>query len=241
MKRYLYSNPIFKQQWHWFESPHDVPGVDAVVFFSYDDIEASGFKKKRGMTSIIDLREDLDVLWGKARKGFVRQQIEKGKRNGIRVARDDNFKTFKKIYTVFRKNKGIPKDRFSVFKKNGVLFSAYWGGYMVAGGIFISDGVYCRAWALASKRYDGADGRMREIVGQANRLVLWEAITYAKNTNHSFFDLGGINPDSPRQDEKSLAEFKEAFGGKRKEVFYYRKTYSLLLRLYLFLRKYIRA
>ena len=95
---------------------------------------------------------------------------------------------------------------------------------------------YIRAWALASLRVGEKDGKIRDIIGQANRMIIWEAIKHAKSEGFEFFDLGGINPNSEKQKDIFLAQFKEAFGGERKECFYYYKVYSKLLKFLMKLR-----
>ena len=229
MKSFFLPSLFFKKKWVWFSQPFDISGADMVTFFSYDDIEIDGFKKKSGYTSIIDLGKDVDHIWAGMRKKFVRKQITKGELNGIKVVRDKNFSAFKKIYSTFRKNKNIGKDSYGAFVKEGILFSAYMEDQLIAGGVFLADEEYMRAWALASKRLNGLSGPEREIVGQANRMIIWEAIKFAKQNGCKIFDLGGINPSSQKSEDKSLLEFKEAFGGDRKRHFFYSKIYSRIL------------
>jgi len=220
-----------RKYWFWFQDPVEFNAA-AATFFSYRNTDAPGFKKKTRLTTIVNLETSEDELWNKMRKGFVRKQIEKGERNGIIIIQDGNFKEFKNIYRAFREGKNIPADRYSIFEKNGVEFSAYHKGGMIAGGIFAVGKGCVRAWALASIRLDGVSGRMREIVGQANRLVIWEAIKYFKARGFKIFDLGGIDPDSGRRDEKTLAEFKEAFGGERRNAYFYSRINSKILKFF---------
>lgn len=229
MKSYFLPTFFFKKQWIWFADPHDVPSVDMVTFLSYSDIQVPGFSQKRGYTSIIKLNRDLSEIWSNMRKKFVREQIKKGEIKGIQVYKDSNFKEFKKIYTSFRQGKGIESENFSVFEKNGILFSAYLDGRMLAGGVFIADEFTIRAWILASARFDRNRDFSREMVGQANRMVIWEAIRWAHSEGMEFFDLGGIDVNLT-ENLSSLTEFKEAFGGERMQNFYYTKTYSRMLR-----------
>jgi len=222
---------FFKKYWFWFEGPVEVPGADMVNFFSYNKVDQLGFKRKERLTTVIDLKRELSAIWEKMREGFIRKQIIKGERNGIVVRQDENFSDFKRIYGKFRKDKNIHEDNFRVFEKNGILFSAYLANRMIAGGIFIANNNCFRAWVLASKRLSDLSGPEREIVGQANRTVIWQAIKYAKEKNYEVFDLGGINPESEDRNESSLAEFKEAFGGERKNGYFYYKIYSKILKI----------
>jgi lipid II:glycine glycyltransferase (peptidoglycan interpeptide bridge formation enzyme) len=222
---------LFTKHWFWFEDPHDIEQAAMVNFFSYNDVDKEGFYKKEGLTTVIDLSQDMDMIWSKMRGSFICKQILKGEKNGIIVKQDDNFSEFKKIYSSFRKQKGIDIDRFSTFK-NGILFSAYHNNRMVAGGVFVSDGTNIRAWVLASL-HQTSDNREKEIIGQANRILIWEAMKHAKASGHKFFDLGGISPESTNPKLVSLAEFKEAFGGERKKNYYYYKVYSKLLKIWM--------
>ncbi|MFA6500660.1 MAG: hypothetical protein WCV69_02370 [Patescibacteria group bacterium] len=221
---------FFKKYWLWFSDPIDIKGADMVNFFSYNKIDRDEFYCKEGMTTVIDLNQGIEAIFSKMRNNFIIKQIRKGERNGIVIKLDKNFSEFKNIYYVFRKSKNLTKDNPNVLADNGILFSAYYNNSMIAGGIFISDGVNIRAWVLASLR-KVSGSKDREIIGQANRMVITEAIKYAKNSGHKQFDLGGINPYSTDIGEKNLAEFKESFGGARIKCYYYYKVYSKLLKL----------
>ena len=226
---------LLKKYWFWFSHPFNVSKAAMVNFFSYEKYDTKGFRRSDGLTTVIDLNQDLETIWLNTRKKFVRKQIKKGERNGILVKHDPNFGEFKKIYKIFRKNSKLPKDNIRAYKNNAILLAAYYQGSMIAGGIFISNGIYYRALVLASL-HKTSDGRGREIIGQANRMVIWEAIKNAKQSKHSLFDLGGISPDSKNKQLVSLAEFKEAFGGKRKSCYYYFKIYSPLIKIWMKLR-----
>lgn len=206
-----------------------------VNFFSYNLAQMDGFSVSRGLTTAINLDEPLDVIWQRAREKFIRKQIEKGRRNGITIEYKCNFRKFKSVYNQFRKSSGLHKDRISIFFKRSFVFCAKYNNEIVSIGLFIGDGENIRAYALASLR-DSREGQFREIVGQANRLIIWEAICFAKKTGHKLFDLGGISPDSEKINLRSLAEFKEAFGGRRVENYYYHKIYSPVLKAWMKIR-----
>lgn len=211
------------KRWYWFVDPSINLVGDLVNCFSFNDVNVVGFKKKTRLTTLIDLSRDLSDILLSMRQKFIVKQIKRGEINGIKIKQDNNFSGFKKIYYTFRKNKNIRGDRFSIFKNNGIEFSAYYKGKMIAGGIFIFNDTYARAWVLASLRLNLVDNRMKELIGQANRLVIWEAIRFFKNYGVKYLDLGGIDPDSSDAFERSLAEFKEAFGGDRINCFFYIK------------------
>jgi len=238
MKQYV-TGTIFKKLWFWFETPHDVPGADMVNFFTYSDGNYEGFTRTQTLTSVIALSATLDEIWSKTRKKFIQRQIEQGRSRGVTVAQSSDFTSFYPLFKDFRSSKKLPRISYKVLSQNGTLFLARFAGEVIAGGIFITDGTHVRAWVLASRRLDGMDGRMRDIIGDANRMVIWEAISWAKQNGYAVFDMGGIDPDSKDSGQRSLAEFKEAFGGERKSAFYYHKVYSAPLKVWMRLRKLI--
>src|SRR3989344_9489850 len=233
MREYFLPSVFFKKKWIWFADPVDIPGVDSLTYFSYNDVDVAGFRKKIGWTLVIDLRPTLEELWNNMRKDFIILQIEKGGRKGVIVKQDENFAEFKPILEDFRKTKNLGKEDYRVLSKNGLLFSAYLEGKMIAGGIFINDENYLRVWMLASKRLDTGGGVSGQVIGQANRMVLWEAIKYAKEHGMKVFDFCGIDLPLKESDPlPSLTAYKEAFGGRRMKNFYYTKTYSKLLKFF---------
>jgi hypothetical protein len=221
-----------KKCWIYFSDPFEVPGVAMANFLSYQSVNAPGFKKREALTTVIDLADDIEAIYGRMRKNFIRKQIKRGERNGIIVKCDDNFKGFGEVYRAFRAAKRIGQDRYQAFLKAGILFSAYYDHRLVASGLFIADEKNVRAWALSSRRHT-VGGSLREIIGQANRMIIWEAIKFAKATGRDRLDLGGIAPEANDREERSLAEFKEAFGGQRRNSYYYHKIYSPWLRVWI--------
>jgi len=226
---------FLKKYWFWFSKPFDVKGAAMVNFFSYDKEDVKGFHMKEGLTTVIDLDQSIDDIWHKTRKKFIQKQIKRGEKNGIVVTRDPNFGQLKKVYKDFRKNSKLPKDNINVCKKNCLMVAAYYKDEMVAGGIFISDSINIRAFVLASL-HRSKESYEREIIGQANRMLIWHAIKYAKESGHKLFDLGGISPESKNKQLRTLAEFKEAFGGERKKTYHYFKVYSPIIKRWMRLR-----
>jgi len=227
---------LFHTRWFWFEKPKDISGVDEVVYFSYEKLAAEGFKRKKGMTTVIDLSHTEEDLYMQMRKKFVRKQISRGESRGI-VVRNGTYEEFLPLYKSFRKNKNIGFSRIAEAAEVGEIFIAEHEGKIVAAGLFLSDGRHVRAHALISKRLSSKE--MREIIGYANRILLWKAIRFYKSIGCKMMDLGGINVQSKKREDKSLAEFKEAFGGQRTECFYYRKVYAPLLKVLYTVRTYI--
>ncbi len=231
----LVGETLLSKHWYWFSQPFEVAGAAMTNFFSYVGGSYDGFSQRSGLTTVVDLRKDLDGIWSAFRASFIQKQIRRGQRNGIVVVHDQNFASFEKLYARFREGHGLPRENLRPLRSVGEVFLARYGEKLIAGGLFIHNGTTMRAWALSS--LVGKDDFIsREIIGQANRMVIWEAIQYAKFIGCEEFDLGGISPDSPNPHLRSLAEFKEAFGGVRRAQYYYFKIYSPLIRWWMKLR-----
>ena len=224
------SGCLFSTRWVWFSPPHDVEQVDEAVFLDYRAGEYPGFRRKEGVTSVIDLTQSEEALWSAMRDKFIRKQIRRGESLGITV-REGALADFAPLYASLRTSKRLPvSDLAPVAVVGRILVAEAPQSGIMSGGLFIGDGTNVRAYALASKRFTARDGHARELIGYGNRMVVWEAMKLFKREGYRALDLGGINPNSGDPEDDSLAEFKEAFGGVRVPYYFYRKTYSSCVR-----------
>lgn len=228
----LWGSKFLLKHWFWFTDPKDIKGAAMVNFFSYHKLEKSDWQSREALTTIVDLTPDLTDIWSRFRQNFIAKQIKKATSNGLVVRRSDDYQAFAKIYKHFRKNHDLPLDRINILRGHSILLLAYDQDQVIAGGIFIANQDYWRAYILASWHPNNS-GKQREILGQANRLLIWQAIQEAKAVGAKYLDLGGISPKSTNPKLISLAEFKEAFGGQRQACYYYFKVYSPLIKWWL--------
>jgi len=230
---------MFRTRWIWFSPPFEVANVDEAVFLEYRAGEYPGFRRKEGTTSIIDLTKSEEELWEAMRDKFIRKQIRRGEISGI-VVREGTLADFMPLYRSLREGKRLEASDLRPIAQAGRILVAWFSGRPIAGGLFVGDGVSVRAYALASTRFATQVGHDREITGYGSRMLLWEAMRMFKREGYRMLDLGGISPDSARPEDRSLVEFKEAFGGVRTPQYFYRKTYSPLLRSLRRLRSFLR-
>lgn len=216
---------LFRTRWVWFSLPTDVTGVDEAAFLSYQKEDHNGFRRKEGITQLIDLTLTEEELWKGLREKFIRKQIARGRGAGVTV-RIGTLEEFLPLYTSLKSAKGFVGGSVRSAATVGTIIVAEYEGVCVAGGLFIGDGTSVRAYALASVRLQAHGGRMREIIGYGNRMVLWEALRKYRATGYLVFDMGGILPHSLDPKERSLVEFKKAFGGTEQPYYFYRKSYS---------------
>jgi len=242
---------IFKIKEIWFaEQPFleiDSSGYDGIAFKACKKkVRVKGFigGGDGQATIVIDLTKDLDEIWKGMEKASCRDVIKRAVRRGITVETDGNknYKEFIDIYKKFMVKKGL-YNVFSRFydpkleiikKKHGVLFTAKLEEEILGGAFFIHDEEHIRYLVAASKRLE-VDRKKATLIGNANRLIIWEAIKWAKERGIKEFDLGGYsldaenNPNDPRY---GVNKFKKSFGGKIVKKYFYYKDYSRRLRLF---------
>ena len=234
---------MFRVKEIWFsEYPFEVDDCDAVYFSECrNKVYLSGFTCKPKTTSIIDLTQDLETIWRNMSKSSCRYAIRRAERNGVTVGTSENFREFQEINTSFRLAKGLPdypRDFIDMVKRYGVLFTAKYKGETLAGSAYLTDGDTIRWLVGASKRLQ-VDADKATLIGNANKLLIWEAIKYAKMSSMREFDMGGIYMGKNKDDQRfTINRFKLGFGGELKTYYNYQKFYSKLYNLALILQQF---
>jgi hypothetical protein len=221
----------FRRKDFWFcKRPFDVADCDGVIFYSCrDKVDAPGFVRRDFTTIAIDLTQDEDRLW-KGIDFWTRKKINKARNNGVEVSINRHYREFYDIYRAFRRDKGlVPYSLDPEFmKKNGTLFAASLDGEIVGGHFFLSDGEHLRGLITGSKRLE-TDRHRANVIGYANRLLVWEAMMYARQQGIGEYDMGGYftGPAKDGQMERINA-YKASFGGSVTTRYHYEKSYSRL-------------
>jgi lipid II:glycine glycyltransferase (peptidoglycan interpeptide bridge formation enzyme) len=178
---------------------------------------------------VIDLTQDLDTIWKKMSK-TCRSSINTAREYGEIIRMNQGYDTFLKMYSEFRREKGL--DDFTVdiefMKKNGILVLSEYEGKIIGGEFYITDGKNMRTLLSGSIRLEET-GKMRTLVGNANRLRIWEIIVYGKTMGMSTFDMGGFyTGEKPDPQKEGINKFKKSFGGQLVTHYNYQKDYSIL-------------
>ncbi len=232
---------------HYSDAPYDIKNCDYLKFhYCKNKVDAEGFTCKKELTSIIDLTQELDTIWQNMDKKSVRYRIKRAQREGIRIRINEGYEQFFQIYKSFIKKKGI-KSLFDVFgvgstsletmKEYGTLFVAEYNGEILTGTIYLEDSSNMKAWIGASKRLE-ADKVKASMISNADRLIDWKAIKYAKEKGIKEFDLGGLwSKEEAEKDEKKkgINTYKLSYGGKIVTCYYYEKIYSNIYNLVYYL------
>lgn len=223
---------IFKTKKIWFsEVPFDIPGYDGIAFFECTrDVDVKGFSKEEFTTIVIDLTQDLETIWEKMHKNSCRRLIDRARKEGVVIRVNQDYETFIDILSEFRKLKGLSENKINVefMKKNGTLFLSEFKGNILGGIFCLKDDKNFRALISGSRRLE-EDVIIHRLIGDANRLIIWEAIKYAKERGIINFDLGGYYTGKEADPQmEGINKFKSSFGGQVMTHYIYQKDYSMI-------------
>lgn len=233
----LYESKVgmFKKTEIWFaEKPYEVKDCDYIEFVGcVQGFSDSRFLKREYATLVIDLREDLNSLWNSMDRKSCRNIIKTAYKNGINVIVNQHFSAFTDICKEHFRKKGyqmrVPSEQY--MRALGTLFVAELHGEILGGCFLVSDEETMRIHTIGSKRLDVNKAHAR-IVGQGNRLVLWEAIKFGKERGLKQFDFGGYYMGNDQNDPRfKINLFKRSFGGQLQYRYDYRSYTSVLFKI----------
>ena len=218
----------------WFaDTPSYVGKCDSIVFRACKNkVDVGGFKREEFTTLTIDLTQDIKTIWDNMKRKSCQYAINRALRDNVQVSVSEEYQEFYNINKVFREKKGLPVSHESVetMQRYGTLFTAKVGGEMLGGQFYLADDDNIR-WLLgASKRLE-VGKESATLIGNANRLMIWEAIKYAKQKGIKEFGLGGCTAISNGQEYDSIDRFKLSFGGNLTTHYTYCKDYSMLYKI----------
>lgn len=219
--------------------PFDVEDCHVVFFYGCKNkVDIPRFSCEEFSTLIIDLTLDSEEIWKRMDRKSCRYAIKRAIRDGVKVKLNENYEDFYNIDRRFRERKGFSPIGPSVdfMKKHGTLFAAEFDGEIVAGAFFLENTNTIRWVSAASKRFE-VEKNKAILIGNANHLIIWEAIKNAKEKGIKEFDMGGYYTGSNKSDPRYTTNlFKKSFGGKLVKRFDYQKYYSRLVYMYTALR-----
>jgi len=227
---------IFKTKQIWFaDYPYDIKGFDRVVFRDCKNkVNIPGFSRREYTTLVIDLTQDLDTIWRNMSSGNCRKPIRRAERAGIKIKMNQNYNEF---YTLYNSVRAMKKLSGSINSKDirryATLFIAEFNGEIVSGHGYLEDKNNMRSWVIGSKRFEAAEKDIT-MVANASKLIIWEAIKYAKAKGIKEFDFGGYYAGGEGKEILNTPNwFKQSFGGKVITHYIYQKDYS---KIYTFAR-----
>ncbi|MGA9141114.1 MAG: hypothetical protein WBZ29_12870 [Methanocella sp.] len=225
----------FKRKDIWFsDSPFDVDHCQGVMFYSCPNkVNARGFYRRATPTMTLDLTQDADSLWNNFHS-HRKKSIKKAEKLGVTIKRNQDYERFYEMDQAFRKKKkGMPKSFVNVdyMRRYGTLFVAELEGELLSGTFYLEDQDNIRALIGASGRLD-ADKSKARLMGDADKLIDWAAINYAREKGIKVFDLGGYYTGAGKnEDFEKINSVKASYGGELALRFSYEKSYSKVYHL----------
>lgn len=166
-------------------------------------------------TFLIDLSQDIDVIWKKMDKHSARKNIERSEKKGvyvkeikksdlfhIRKLREDkiNQKPLVELSVLelhWEKLRPVGWTGFLAFENEkpvGSIMTSFFNGYMNESGITRS-------------------GRDLDAKLYSQDLLKWKIIEWGIKNKYRFYDLTGANPDLKNEKEKRIFRYKKKWGG----------------------------
>ena len=221
---------MFRRKEVWLSDyPFDIKGCHFVSFYACKNfVSDTKFAFKKVNTLIIDLTQDLDVIWSNMEKKSCQYPIKRALRENIQIKLNDHYEEYYHLNMDFKKQKGLRPYSMDNAEsiRNNTLFTAELNGEVVAGQSYIEDESNIR-WILGASKRLNVDKDKAILIGCANRLMNWEAIKYAKQKGIIEFDMGGYYTGDDQTDSKfSVNIYKKSFGGKLVDRYNYTKSYS---------------
>jgi len=204
-----------------------IPHIE--IHTSIADKAFSQFPYERIGTYVIDLNEDIEILWANLNRS-AKKKIRQAKKKNVTIEISDienDFSDWWDIYinTVNRikfisESLPFPKELFEN-KKLSRLFVAKIDDKIVSGWFILlfENGIISKLSASNREysRYRSED------------LLVWKLIEWAKKQGYSYFDMGGALP--PRYDKNGVlineghgegpSAFKKKFGGDYRDIYKY--------------------
>ncbi len=225
------------------KSPFDLPDCDAVRFSACDsEVILDGFHPREELTAVIDLDQDLEIIFNQFSHDSTRRGIKRAESLGVKIGMNEHFEEFFQIYRSFKEKKsfghivGTHTLGVGYLEKYGTLFTSVVDGEVIGGHLYVEDENHLRLFLSGSKRLDVMKEKAR-LISYANRLMHWEAIKYAKSKGIKEFDLGGLDPiptnlNLDLEQVSSINKFKLSFGSVPKMKYSYLKGYSPTFKIF---------
>lgn len=209
----------------WFDEPQPEEGID-VVFFSQRSQPDANVICREKYTLVSDLTQTPEALFASINKD-TRNEIRRARnKDGVgcesALAGDSQTMTaFCDFYDRFANQKGLARlvrSRMQLYAASGMLDLSLvkdkagevivWHAHLVGSG-------RARLLYSASLFRDSEDSQRRNLIGRANRCLLWEDMIRFQSLELAVYDFGGLYAGSCDKARLSINRFKEEFGGRK--------------------------
>jgi lipid II:glycine glycyltransferase (peptidoglycan interpeptide bridge formation enzyme) len=199
------------------------PGIDYVEFKflrSLDGVSDSFVKQTGYVTHVLSLDGSLEQLFRSFHDTSVRQRIKRAEKYNLTLRMAEEEKDVKKFYeleTMVRKKHGLPPQPYAFFANLWFILKPK--NFLAVPLIEHKGKVIAAAIVLKFKdtvyfEYSASDQDSLKLC--PNQKLIWEVIKMACTEGFKHFDFG-----RSAVGHRSLIEFKERWGAKRRELLYY--------------------
>jgi lipid II:glycine glycyltransferase (peptidoglycan interpeptide bridge formation enzyme) len=211
----------------------NIPDCDVVTYYTnknWGDIK--GYGKKKYSTTIINLNQDIDVIWRRVKRQHKRH-IRRAEKNGTTITVSKDYQKFYQIYKRFLIQKkyaysfGLKIFPLQFMQKYGILFISENQGEILGGNLYFVDEDNALLISNAYQLFGNSIDKNKQI-SDANCYIHWEAIQYFKNLGIINYDFGGLEDNAKPLNHQidGLDYYKRSFGGDIISQYEYRKFNS---------------
>jgi hypothetical protein len=184
---------------------------DYSFIISYSDFHDNDYQIINKNALIIDLTEDIDVIFSKF-SSTNRNEIRRSKKiEGLNFQIGvENFEKFYEFYSECEHDRNwlpIPKEELLESK---IIYASY-NGIPISGMTSYIDGNYMRLGRIFSLKRSIVMEQPNLIYGSASKRIVFDFCKIAKELGLVSLDLGGV--DLSTEEKSGITKFKMSFGG----------------------------
>jgi lipid II:glycine glycyltransferase (peptidoglycan interpeptide bridge formation enzyme) len=218
----------------WFSDyPFDIYRCSCVRFYACKNkVDFPGFTRIDNTTLVIDLTQELDILFMNMSRN-TRRVIKKPMLEELTLEKDEHQEEFIQMAKDFRKKLHLEPLYLTkeFLNSDTCLYVATYRREVISGNLFLIDKNEAYWYCSVSKRLS-CSREKANIIANANKLIMWEAIKYFKDKGMKELDLGGYHVGSDDYlSNESYSTFKARFGGEIVTKYLYIKNYSYISNL----------
>ena len=203
----------------WFAKKLNMNDMFKFVMYKQSSLTKNifGFVRVPFYTLLIDLKEDVDILFTRIRKN-TKYKINRASRDGVKFAIHEDIDTFLEYYNKFASLKELgqlKKEELIKLNQNLIITKAIneeSDTYVMHSYVCDKELKKVRLFHSASF-YESDDKKIRNLVGMANRFLHFEDMKYFKDNGYEEYDFGGYAYNTQDKHLKNINDFKSAFGG----------------------------
>ncbi len=173
------------------------------------------YKKEISHTLILSLLQSNEDIFSGFRATY-KNEINKAVKRGVQTKFINDIDLFVSLYNDFAQSKNIYPVRKKILENIGnnlQLSFAYFDNSPVAAHAYITDidsGI-TRLYLSGSQRFNNYIDK--NLVGYANKLLMYDDMLHFKELNYKTFDFGGYALNTKNKSLQGINDFKESFGG----------------------------